>query len=148
MTKLNKDWVVGFVDGEGCFYVGLNKNQTLILGEQVLPEFKIVQHQRDLQLLYKIKDFFKCGIVKNNKGQNSEIFEYRVRNVSHLDQIIIPFFKQNLLQTQKKFNFNYFSQIVNLMINKQHLTESGLIQIKSLKNKMNRQLEDKDIVRS
>ena len=24
---LNAQWVVGFVDGEGCFHIGINKNQ-------------------------------------------------------------------------------------------------------------------------
>jgi hypothetical protein len=24
--KLNAQWIVGFVDGEGCFHIGMNKN--------------------------------------------------------------------------------------------------------------------------
>jgi hypothetical protein len=31
----NPYWVVGFVDGEGCFSVGVFKNKTLRLGYQV-----------------------------------------------------------------------------------------------------------------
>jgi len=91
-NKLNKNWILGFVDAEGCFFIGINKNKTMKLGEQVLPEFKIVQHNRDIQLLYKIKDFFKCGIIKPNKNKNDVIYEYRVRNINHLNNIIIPFF--------------------------------------------------------
>jgi hypothetical protein len=26
IMKLNAQWVVGFVDGEGCFHIGMNKN--------------------------------------------------------------------------------------------------------------------------
>ncbi len=39
MNAINPDWLVGFVDGEGCFYVGWNPNSTMKLGVQVLPEF-------------------------------------------------------------------------------------------------------------
>jgi hypothetical protein len=108
------------------------------LGEQVLPEFKIIQHKRDIQLLYKIKDFFKCGIVKNNKNKNSDIFEYRVRNLNHLLKIIIPFFKKNNLLTCKKFDFSDFCEVLKLIENNLHLNEEGLLKIKLLKNKMNK----------
>ena len=108
------------------------------LKEQVLPEFKIIQHKRDIKLLYKIKDFFKCGIIKNNKSKNSDIFEYRVRNIQHLNEIIIPFFSKNNLLTCKKFDFNDFKKILILIKNNLHLTNDGLILIKQLKNKMNK----------
>jgi hypothetical protein len=45
--NLNAQWVVGFVDGEGCFHVGINQNESMSLGVQVLPEFTVVQHEVD-----------------------------------------------------------------------------------------------------
>lgn len=30
--RLDAKWIIGFVDGEGCFYVGLNKQQKMTLG--------------------------------------------------------------------------------------------------------------------
>lgn len=62
--KFDNNWVVGFVDGEGCFYVGINKNKTMRLKTQVLPEFLIIQHKRDIKLLYALKDFFGCVLLK------------------------------------------------------------------------------------
>ena len=44
-------YISGFVDGEGCFHVALNRMPKMTLGWQVLPEFRIVQHQRDEKLL-------------------------------------------------------------------------------------------------
>jgi LAGLIDADG endonuclease. len=55
---LSPDWVVGFTDGEGCFFVGINPNPQTVTGYQVLPEFTIVQHKRDIQVLYALKRFF------------------------------------------------------------------------------------------
>ena len=43
----------------------------MLQGYQVLPEFRIVQHKRDIKLLYGIKKFFGCGIVTYNKNKTS-----------------------------------------------------------------------------
>ena len=66
MSKLEAQWIVGFVDGEGCFYVGVTKNSSLTSGFQIQPEFTVVQHERDIQVLYDLKEHFKCGIVSQN----------------------------------------------------------------------------------
>ena len=42
--RLDPHWVSGFVDGEGCFHVSINKFPKMSIGWQVLPEFRIVQH--------------------------------------------------------------------------------------------------------
>ncbi len=39
---LEAQWIVDFVDGEGCFFVGINANQSLSMKAQVLPEFMVV----------------------------------------------------------------------------------------------------------
>ena len=40
--RLDANWVVGFVDGEGCFHVGMNRQPKMRLGWQVLPDFRVV----------------------------------------------------------------------------------------------------------
>jgi len=35
--RLSAEWVVGFVDGEGCFFVGVNRQPSMTIGWQVLP---------------------------------------------------------------------------------------------------------------
>ena len=91
--KLEAQWIVGFVDGEGCFHISINKNDTMTLGFQVLPEFTVVQHERDVKVLHALKAFFKCGVVRvNRKDNTSTRMAYRVRNVKHLLDIISPFF--------------------------------------------------------
>ncbi len=42
--NLDPHWVVGFVDGEGCFHIGINPHAEMKAGHQVLPEFTVVQH--------------------------------------------------------------------------------------------------------
>jgi hypothetical protein len=45
---------------------------------------------------------------------------------------ILPLF-ENFLKTQKKLDFNYFKEVSSLMLNKEHLTEEGLIKILLIK---------------
>ena len=54
---LETEWVVGFVDGEGCFFVGINRHPEMTSGYQVLPEFTVVQHQH-LAKLQKVDPLF------------------------------------------------------------------------------------------
>ena len=72
--RLDANWVVGFVDGEGCFYVGINKMPKMTLGYQVIPEFRVVQHQRDENPLQTLKKYdfaiFSRIIAIMNKKQH------------------------------------------------------------------------------
>ena len=135
MEKLNPYWVVGFVDGEGTFYVGFNRQPEMKTKIQVLPEFRIVQHKKDIQLLYKIKDFFGCGVVRRNHGDR---YELRIRKIEHLEKIIVPFFEKHQLQSRKKFDFFAFRKIILLMERKEHLTSEGIKKIFRIANRMNR----------
>lgn len=47
--KLDAQWITGFVDGEGCFFVGINPHPDMTEKFQVVPEFTVVQHERDIQ---------------------------------------------------------------------------------------------------
>ena len=143
MTRLEAQWIVGFVDGEGCFYIGLNKNPEMTLGFQVLPEFVVVQHKRDEQILYALKKYWGFGVVRKNHGDR---LCYRVRGVQHLTQTIIPFFEKHSLKTKKKIDFLKFRKVLQLIEKKQHLTIEGLLQIDVLRREMNTGQSTKKLV--
>ena len=111
--RLEAKWIVGFTDGEGCFHVSINKIPEMSLGWQVLPEFRIVQHEKDEQVLEKIKNYFGFGDVKINRtDKHGTRKEFRVRGLENLNQIV-KFFKENLLQTESKrknFRISKFSK--------------------------------------
>jgi hypothetical protein len=136
--RLNASWIVGFADGEGCFHVSINKISKMSLGWQVLPEFRIVQHEKDELLLHKIKDYFGFGEVKvNRKDFHGTRKEFRVRGLMNLNKII-KFFKENPLMTSKRKDFEIFSKVIELMNQKEHLTKEGLNKIAKLISNMNR----------
>ena len=131
---LSPDWVVGFVDGEGCFYVGINSHPGMTLGYQVLPEFRVVQHERDIQVLYALKRFFRCGVVRRN---HEDRYELRIRKLSCLQEVV-TFFERHPLKTKKNVDFKKFARIVRWVDEGQHLTPEGLIRITKTTLSMNR----------
>ncbi len=131
--ELSPDWVVGFVDGEGCFHVSILRHPDMKLGYQVLPEFTVVQHERDLQILYALKRFFGCGVVRRNHGDR---WAYRVRKLSCLERIC-DFFDRHPLKTKKRVDFIKFRRVVQFMKEGRHLTHEGLREIVEIARTMN-----------
>lgn len=137
--SLDAEWIAGFVDGEGCFHVAINRQPKMTLGWQVLPEFRIVQHKRDINILHTICKTLEVGHVTRNHGDR---FEVRVRGLQNLKKLI-EFFKKHPLQTTKKENFETFSQIIILMDDNEHLTKKGLKKIAQLASSMNNHVKSK-----
>lgn len=99
------------------------------LGFQVLPEFVVVQHESDRQILERLKSFFHCGYIKVNHGDR---LCFIVRNLTHLLTIILPFFEKHQLKTKKRIDFEKFRTILKMIQAKEHLNEQGLNEIKKL----------------
>ena len=136
-----KGWITGFVDGEGCFSVSIIKNKTTKSGWQIFPEFVITQGEKSLKALKIIKNYFKCGnIFINNRydNHNENLYRYCVRSIHDLKEKIIPFFSKNKLLTSKRKDFELFSEIVNMMLDKKHLKEKGFLKIARKIIRMNR----------
>jgi hypothetical protein len=134
--ELESQWVVGFVDGEGCFHVSVNQHMEMAAGVEVLPEFTVIQHKRDIKILYALKAYFGCGVVRTNHGDR---MVFRVRGLDHLLERIVPFFEKHTLKTKKQIDFLKFRRVLLMMRRGDHLTDAGIEEICILKNQMNRQ---------
>jgi hypothetical protein len=131
-------WIVGFVDGEGCFSVSVFKNKTTKNGWQIFPEFVVTQGGKSLEALKMIKNYFKCGEIYINRrydNHTENLYRYCVRNIQDLKSKIIPFFESNNLRSAKIKDFEIFSRVVNLMVNKEHLTSKGFDEILKITGK-------------
>jgi hypothetical protein len=134
---IDSNWLLGFIEGESCFYVSIYKSPKSKLGSAVQLVFKITQHLRDKSLLLGIANFFECGRVEKRKG---EACDFVVNSCEDINNKIIPFLLAFELQGSKNHNFKCFKKVVDLMKEKKHLTKSGLEEIKEIKSKMNRNL--------
>ena len=133
--KLEAQWIVGFVDGEGCFHVGISTHSDMKMGYQVLPEFTVVQHERDVQVLHALKAHFGCGVVRKNHGDR---MAYRVRSHKHLMERILPFFLEHPLKTKKRVDCQKFRRVCLKIDRGEHLTPEGLEEIRRIAGQMNR----------
>lgn len=153
-------WIVGFVDGEGCFSLGLVKQSDrkethrirkgYRTGYQVFYEFAVTQGESSLESLQALKEFFGVGaLYKNNRYDNhrENLYRYVVRKREDLSRVIIPFFKQNQLRTIKKKNFELFARGVEAVEKGEHLTIDGLIDIVRISEQMNHKRDRSELIR-
>lgn len=133
-------WLVGFVDGEGCFSFPIFRNRSMRLGWQVQPAFVVVQGASSRDVLEDMASFFGCGKVYANRRRDNhreDLFRFCVNRFGDLRDVIVPFFEANPLRTAKRDNFAKFADVVKLIELKRHLSETGLIQIAQIAETMN-----------
>ena len=149
-------WVVGFVDGEGCFSINFIKQpdrkekhrirRGYKTGFQVAHEFAVTQGESSLDCLKKLKKFFNVGGLYVNKrydNHKENLYRYCVRRREELNKIIIPFFKKYPLKTAKKKDYKLFSRCMGEINKGNHLTKKGLIKIVELSESMNQKRSGK-----
>ena len=150
------DWVVGFVDGEGCFSIGFVRQPSragrsgYVTGFQVSHEFAVTRGEQSLRVLHELRDFFGVGqVIVNRRYDNhrEHLHRYVVRKRDELLGTVIPFFREHSLRTSKRDNFERFVECVELISAGRHLTVDGLIQIAEITETMNRKKSRQDLIR-
>lgn len=134
--NINPWFITGFSDAEGSFIISISRNETSRLKWRVSAYFSIHVHKKDLLLLNLIQKTLGVGIVRNN-NENTVLF--RVSSIKEL-QIIMKHFKNYPLVSAKYSDFLLFEQCLELIKNREHLTEEGLLKIVSLKANLNKGL--------
>jgi hypothetical protein len=133
-SKLNPFYLVGLVDGEGCFSITFNKHIKRI---EVRLIFEIELREDDKEILERIKQTLNCGNIyyltyeKYKKWRPH--YKYKVSNIKDITEKIIPFFKKYPLQAKKKDSFAVFSKVAEMINKKYHLTEKGVEEIRRIK---------------
>ena len=128
-------WLVGFTEGEGCFFVVIQKSSNTLTGFSVSLRFQITQHIRDIELMRSFINLFGCGeVVKRSDGKS---VDFKVNKFPELVENVIPFFERMPLLGVKAKNLEDFCKVANIMKAKGHLTKQGLDQILGIKTGMN-----------
>jgi LAGLIDADG endonuclease len=141
-------WVIGFVDGEGCFSIGFIRQpggdgrSGYKTGYQVAHEFAVTQGAQSVSCLHELESFFGVGQVLANKrydNHREHLYRYVVRRRADLIQTIIPFFRTYPMHSSKHANFEKFAHCVEMIDAGKHLSFEGLAQIVEIAETMNRQ---------
>lgn len=140
-SKLSPYWVTGFADAEATFSLKISKSSATRSGWNVVPEFQITLHSRDLLLLRKIHSFFGVGVV-SERHTRDQVY-YTVQSARTIANVIIPHFDEYPLITQKKADYLLFKQAIGLLLSGQSRSSiEGISKILSLKKSMNNGLSD------
>jgi len=149
-------WVIGFVDGEGCFslcpvrQLDRQGRKGYKTGIQVQHEFVVTQGARSVGCLHELKLFFGVGqVIPNHRTDNHRemMYRYVVRKRRALLDTVIPFFQRYPLRTSKRSDFECFAKCVVAMGEGLHLLSGGLADILEHVQTMNRQKPRTELVR-
>jgi LAGLIDADG endonuclease len=148
-------WILGFVDGEGCFSIGFVRQsggttrRGYTTGYQVAHEFAVTQGARSLACLHELHEFFGVGqVLVNHRSDNhtEHLYRYVVRRRIDLLDTIIPFFQQYPLRSSKRADFEKFVTCVRIVSEGRHLTRDGLIEIAQITETMNRRKSRTELI--
>ncbi|HNP89315.1 MAG TPA: LAGLIDADG family homing endonuclease [Candidatus Woesebacteria bacterium] len=138
--ELSPWYIVGFVEGEGCFAITISKHKTKKLGKDARLIFEIELRGDDKPILEKIKDYFDCGYLVDLNYQRYGWMphtKYAVHSFIEIKKIIIPFFKKYNLKGKKKKDFILFCEAARIFSKGGHLTEKGIEELKVIRSQMN-----------
>jgi hypothetical protein len=137
--NLSNDYFIGFVEGEGMFYIGIVPSSETKSGWQVIYFFKVSQNPSGRKVLEGLKDRLQCGYIKENSqtDKTDRSLALVVRDLPSLIDKIIPFFDNKFVI--KKDAFEKFKRIISLVKEKKHLTKTGMKQILNISYSMNTQ---------
>ena len=72
--SLTPDYVVGFMEGEGCFGVSVHPHPSMRYGTRwlIAPCFQAYRHRDNVEVLEKLRTYFGCGSI-TAKGPTSSV---------------------------------------------------------------------------
>jgi hypothetical protein len=149
-------WVVGFVDGEGCFSIGFVKQPDRAgrrgyrAGYQVFHRFVVTQGAGSVASLEALRRFFGVGRLYRNRRHDNhreDLMHYQVSRRNELIETIIPFFERYPLKTSKQQDFERFRECMRLVAAGRHLSRGGLIEIAEITEQMNHRKSRRELIR-
>lgn len=132
------NWIAGFTDGDGSFFINVAKTNSK-LGYSVKLMFRLAQHDRDLNLFNIIIQYLNCGTIQRKaySGSQAHMIDLNVSKFNDISTKIIPFFKEFNLRSIKLKDFEDFCKVAGLMAKDEHKTLEGINKIIQIKTNMN-----------
>ena len=136
--NITNEYLAGFVDGEGSFYIGVVPSTETKSHWQVIHFFKVSQNPKGRIVLDTLKKKLGTGSIRpNHKDSDDKSLAFVIRDLKSLDEQVIPFFKELLVI--KRHELEQFTRVIELVKRKAHLTKSGIKEILDIAYSMNTQ---------
>lgn len=114
--------------------VKLIKSSSCQIRFQVQLSFVITQHCRDAELMKSFETYLGCGKAFVTKRGEAT---FEVRKLLDQTEKIISFFSKYPILGVKSKDFEDFCKVADIMVEKKHLAEKGLNQIREIRAGMN-----------
>ena len=134
--EINLGWLIGFIDGEGCFNVSILKHKNIKTGWQVRLIFSIGLHEKDKTILESIQKSFGMGQIYPH---GPESIQLKVSSKEEIEKLIEYLDKYSLL-THKYSDYVLWKKVHAFIKNQEHLTIEGLREIVAIRASINRGL--------
>lgn len=131
VTSLNYNWLAGFTDADGSFYVNFVASSKMLCGYQTV--LNIAWSQKDPEILQLIQAQFK-GTLAHNKTTGAYVLT--IKSQEQL-AILLSIFTVHTLRGRKYCDFLDACTIYSMMKAKEHLTIQGVDKIRAIKARMN-----------
>lgn len=131
--KITPYWLLGFIEGEGSFYV---------TKQHLLPCFSLGQSNKDSLLMSGIREYLNNlanggDKVTEKENSSSEMIYLAVNQAEFIDKYLIPFLDNLTWQTKKEKDFKDWKNIIELKGLGLHYTDEGSNVINQILNQMN-----------
>lgn len=136
------NWLAGFTSviiREGlrsCLFIDIKKGKgSTKTGFIVRLKLRITQNNRDSEFMKSLVNYLACGWIEFDSGNSTVDFsDARLSEIIH----IIPFFNKYNVINKKVDDFNDWCIVAKIKLDKAHLIDEGLEEIRLIKGKMNR----------
>ena len=151
---LSKDYILGFIEGEGCFSIAIGKyidrkprqgkwtsnkkNPRLF---RISPSFRITNAEVNLPLLEEIKSTLGFGATyvqkRSEKNPSYSNMAYYYTNSFEEALKVKEYFSPTDFKTTKGKDFVLWGKCLEIIQQKRHNTKEGILQICALRDQMN-----------
>ena len=145
-SLLDSWWLVGFADADGCFYIQIvearvvqEKGRTRVRNTEVRLNFKV--SCKDKEILDQLSCTFGSSVGKRVQKSNGKITYYWSSTSFAGAEKVDKYFINHTLQTSKWLNYLMWRSAYLILKSGKINTPEGLEKIRSLKSKMNSNLD-------
>lgn len=136
VNNLHPNYIAGLIDGEGSFNITISKDDSRSAGHRVVCEMHVTQKTHSASVLYLLKEFFGCGVVKID-NKNTDGLKDQLSSIVDISRVLIPHLDKYPLLTSKYLNYLTFKKAIKMLENKEHLTLQGIEKLKNMASQMN-----------
>lgn len=128
---MDKKWLLGFIEGSGCFSVVIRKSKNHV-GFQTIADFTLKLPKEQESLLREIRNFLGVGGLYKNKSTAL----LKVTKLEDSKKLVMFFSKQPFLSKSKRNEFRAWKRCVQLMSKGSHHTPEGILEIARLRDEV------------